>query len=221
MYKAKMRILRAIAVLLIGISSLFSSGCASKLHGFAHPHSDMTTPTFCLHEGDAQDKDAPPVPIYRISVFQTNEKRDNQRLEWRNWRLWRGRGRGRDGRRAFIDEVPWEMEYGDPVAEARLSRDTDQVAWVMEYAPDPESEPSPRPFSCITYGKVPPGYEETIPAVPLIPERLYTVLLETQEVTTRGGMYFIIRLDSAGHPTQLEYTIKPARLDHVRAVTQQ
>ena len=213
MYKAKMRILRAIAVLLIGISSLFSSGCASKLHGFAHPHSDMTTPTFCLHEGDAQDKNAPPVPIYRISVFRDKHKRGNQRLEWRNWDLWR------DGRRGY--PVAWEIEYGDSVAEARLSRDTDQVAWEMEYAPELEAQPSPRPFSCITYGKVPPGYEETIPAVPLIPERLYTVLLETQEVTTRGGMYFIIRLDSAGHPTQLEYTIKPARLDHVRAVTQQ
>ena len=117
MYKAKIRMMRAIAVLLIGISSLFLSGCASRLlHGSAHPHSDVITPTFCLHEGDADGKDAPPVPIYRISVFQTNEKRDNQRLEWRNWRLWRGRG----GRRAFIDEVPWETEYGDPTVASTL-----------------------------------------------------------------------------------------------------
>ena len=98
---------------------------------------------------------------------------------------------------------------------------TDQMAWKIEYAPDPEAEPSPRPFSCITYGKVPPGYIEKTPAAPLIPERLYTVLLDPKEVTARGGMYFIIRLDSAGHPTQLEYTIKPERLDHVRAITQQ
>ena len=215
MYKAKIRMLRAIAVLLIGISSLFSSGCASasKLHGFAHPHSDVTTPTFCLHEGDAQDKNAPPVPIYRISVRRDKLKRGNQRLEWRNWGLWR------DGRRGY--PVAWEIEYGDSVTEARLSRDTDQVAWEMEYAPDPEAQSSPRPFSCITYGKVPPGYDETIPAAPLIPERLYTVLLETQEVTARGGMYFIIRLDLTGHPTQLEYTIKPTRLDQIREIIQQ
>ena len=214
MYKVKIRMLRAIAVLLIGISCLFSSGCESKLklHGFAHPHSDVTTPTFCLHEGEAHDENALPVPIYRIIVLRDKQKRGNQRLEWRNWSLWR------DGRRY---PVAWEMEYEDPVAEARLNRYTDQVAWVMEYAPDPEAQPSPRPFSCITYGKVPPGYDEKIPAVPLIPERLYAVLLETQEVTARGGMYFIIRLDLVGHPTQLEYTIKPTRLDQIRDVIQQ
>ena len=219
MYKAKIRMLRAITALLIGISSLFSSGCASKLHGFAHPHSDVTAPTFCLHEGDAHDKDARPVPIYRISVLRDRGKKGNQRLDWRNWRLWQGRGR--DGRRAFIDEVAWKMEYGNLSAEARLNRYTDEVAWVMEYAPDPEAEPSPRPFSCITYGKVPPGYKEKTLAVPLIPERLYVVLLEPQEVIARGGMYFIIRLDSTGHPTHLEYTLNPMRLDQIRVVTQQ
>lgn len=112
------------------------------------------------------------------------------------------------------------MEYGDPMAEAKLNRYTDQVAWVMECAPDPEARHSPSLFSCITYGKVPPGYDEKIAAVPLIPEKLYTVLLDPQEVTARGGMYFIIRLDSAGHPTQLEYTIKPPRLDQICVVTQ-
>ncbi len=175
----------------------------------------MTTPTFCLHEGDAHDKNAPPVPIYRIIVLRDRQKRGNQCLEWRNWGLWR------DGHRRYTNEVAWEMEYGDPAAEARLSRYTGQVAWEMEYAPDPEAQPSPRPFSCLTYGKVPPGYIEDIPAVPLIPERLYTVLLEPQEVTARGGMYFIIRLDLTGHPTQLEYTLKPTRLDQIRAVNQE
>ena len=217
MYKAKIRMLRAIAVLLIGISALFSSGCESKLklHGFAHPHSDVTAPTFCLHEGEAHDKNAPPVPIYRISVLRHKPTGRNRRLEWRNWGLWW------DGRRSVINEVTWELEYGAPPTEARLNRYTDQIAWVIEYAPDPEAEPSPRPFSCITYGKVPPGYIEKIPAVPLIPERLYFVLLEPQAVIARGGVYFIIRLDLAGHPTQLEYTIKPTRLDQIREITQE
>ena len=219
MYKAKTGMLRAIIALLIGISSLVSSGCASKrkLHGFAHPHSAVTAPTFCLHEGDAQDKNAPPVPIYRISVLRDKEKSGDQRLDWRNWRFWRG---WRGGRRPD-NEVAWEREYGNPSAEARLNRYTDEVAWVMEYAPDPEAEPSPRPFSCITYGKVPPGYKEKTLAVPLIPERLYVVLLEPQEVIARGGMYFIIRLDSTGHPTRLEHTLKPTRLDQIREITQQ
>ena len=216
MYKAKTGMLRAIIALLIGISSLFSSGCASKreLHGFAHPHSDVTAPTFCLHEGDAHDKDAPPVPIYRIVVLRDKQKRANQRLEWRNWRLWRMT-------RSDVNDVAWEMEHGSQLTEVRLNQYTDQVAWEMEYAPDPEAHPSPRPFSCITYGKVPPGYDEKIPAVPLIPERLYVVLLDPQEVTARGGMYFIIRLDSTGHPTHLEYTLKPRRLDQIRVVNQQ
>ena len=47
------------------------------------------------------------------------------------------------------------------------------------------------------------------------------VLLDPKEVTARGGMYFIIRLDSAGQPTQLEYTIKPTRLDHVRVINRE
>ena len=218
MDKVKIGIKQAIFGLLICVGCLFASGCAKlKLHGFPHPHSDVTTPTFCLHEGDAQDKNAPPVPIYRISVLRDMPTERNRRLDWRNWSFWRGR----DGRRGPVNEVAWELEYGTPSTEAKLSRYTDQVAWVMEYAPDPEAEPSPRPFSCITYGKVPPGYIEKIPAAPLIPERLYTVLLDPKEVTARGGVYFIIRLDSAGHPTQLEYTIKPTRLDHVRVVAQQ
>ena len=70
MYKVRIGIKQAIVGLLICVGCLFASGCASKLHGFPHPHSDVAAPTFCLHEGDAQDKNAPPVPIYRISVFR-------------------------------------------------------------------------------------------------------------------------------------------------------
>ena len=150
-----------------------------------------------------------------LAFFGIKPTGRNRRLEWRNWSFWW------EARRDVINEVAWELEYDDLATEARLNRYTDQAAWVMEYAPDPEAEPSPRPFSCITYGKVPPGYIEKSPAAPLDPERLYVVLLDPKEVTARGGMYFIIRADSAGQPTQLEYTLKPTRLDHVRVVTQQ
>ena len=183
---------RAIVGFIIGVVCLFSSGCVGSMtHGYTHPHSEITAPTFCFYDGRPHHKDKNPLPIYRIRVLRDKKQRGHERLEWRNWILWR------DGRYAY------------------------PVAWEMEYVPDDQAHPLTRPFSCITYGKVPPGYDETIPAVPLIPERLYTVLLETQEVTARGGMYFIIRLDLAGHPTQLEYTIKPTRLDQIREITQQ
>ena len=205
---------RAIVGFIIGVVCLFSSGCVGSMtHSYTHPHSEITAPAFCFYDGRPHHKDKTSLPIYRIRVLRDKKQRGHERLEWRNWILWR------DGRYAY--PVAWEMEYGDPVTEAAEKRYTDQVAWEMEYVPDDQAHPLTRPFSCITYGKVPPGYDETIPAVPLIPERLYTVLLETQEVTARGGMYFIIRSDLAGHPTQLEYTIKPTRLDQIRVITQQ
>ena len=78
----------------------------------------------------------------------------------------------------------------------------DQMAWSMDDVGDDLDVT--RPFSCLIYGKAPPGYDETTPAVPLIPERLYTVLLLSKHGTPHNSMYFIIRADSTGHPTQLE-----------------
>ena len=74
--------------------------------------------------------------------------------------------------------------------------------WEIEYAPDGKSDPPDRRFSCITYGQVPPGYIEKIPAEPLIPEQLYSVLLRSW-----GLVFFVIRADSMGRPTHLEYAI--------------
>ena len=82
----------------------------------------------------------------------------------------------------------------------------DQVTWEMEYDPDGKSNPPSKPFSCLTYGKVPPGYIETIPAQPLIPERFYAVLLRRNKGRTPNvWVYFIIRADAQGQPTHLEY----------------
>ena len=177
MYKAKTGVLRAIAVLFICIACLVSSGCLRGLHGLTHPHSDVTAPTFCLYEGwkdGWEDEHALPVPIYLIRVTRADKFSDDERFEWRNWRSW------------------------------RKGRDSDQVTWEMEYLPDDEAHPLARPFSCITYGKVPPGYEENIPPVPLIPERLYTVQILPKGVTPTSRVYFIIRADSTGRLIQLE-----------------
>ena len=95
---------------------------------------------------------------------------------------------------------------------------TDQMAWKIEYAPDPEAQPSPRPFSCITYGKVPPGYIETAPAVPLIPERLYTVFIGDKSERSARLVLFIIRASDTGSPVKLEYSIDPIHYHGVRII---
>lgn len=71
------------------VSTLISYGIEISLAYRGSPW-DNDYAEFCLHEGDAHDKDAPPVPIYRISVLRERVKRGNQRLDWRNWRIWRG-----------------------------------------------------------------------------------------------------------------------------------
>ena len=177
MYKAKIRMRWVIAVLFICIGCLVSSGCLRGLHGLTHPHSDVTAPTFCLYKAwkDGWEAEhALPVPIYRIRVTRAEKFSGDERFEWRNWHSW------------------------------RKGRAADEVTWEMEYVPDAEAHPLARPFSCITYGKVPPGYEERIPPVPLIPERLYTVQILSKGVTPTSRVHFIIRADLTGHLTQLE-----------------
>ena len=63
------------------------------------------------------------------------------------------------------------------------------------------------PVSCLTYGEVPPGYQEEVKAVPLEPEQLYIVGLDGYDATDADGLYFIIRLDESGTPERLEYRL--------------
>ena len=101
-------------------------------------------------------------------------------------------------------------------------RDSDEVTWEMEYVPDDEAHPLARPFSCITYGKVPPGYIETIPAQPLTPERVYTVRLQSEGGKPMSWVYFIIRADSTGRLTQLEAShARRYRRDDIHIITQE
>jgi hypothetical protein len=122
------------------------------------------------------------------------------------------------------------VERGDKVNDERIewleSGNTwlweggDQTAWVLEYASD-GSDPPANIFSCITYGKPLPGYKETTPALPLIPERLYRVMIVTEDATADATMYFIIRLDSVGRPVKLEYLFlhTQARARDVQVIT--
>ena len=157
-------------VALIGL--LVTSGCVIMAgEPSLHPHSEITAPTFCLHDGNSE-----PRAITRITVVR-DEKVNDERIEW--------------------------VESGPPVWH-RLWRGGDQLAWVLEYAPD-GSAPLVKTFSCITYGKAPPGYREKSPALPLTPERLYRVEVETEDAQAGALMYFIIRLDAMGRPVKLEY----------------
>ena len=91
--------------------------------------------------------------------------------------------------------------------------------WILEYVPAP-SQPSVRPFSCITYGKVPPGYREKAAALPLLPERSYQVRIERWDDNSvvPAELSFIIRLSPSGAPVKLQYSSH--RYRHLQVITQ-
>ena len=64
---------------------------------------------------------------------------------------------------------------------------------------------STSPVPCLTYGKVPSGYQEKMKATPLEPEEFYSVWLRGNGGEVSKNMYFIIRLDATGTPDRLEY----------------
>ena len=168
---------RVIFCVLIYIVCFFSSGCIVDTlppHPLTHPLSEITAPTFCIYDGHMTDQESKPLPIYYIKVRRLTKFTD-ERLDWAKWK-------------EYADIYPF----------------TDQVAWEIEYDPDGKSTPPSKPFACITYSEVPPGYIETIPAQPLIPERFYAVRLRSNKVGL-PGLVFIIRVDAQGHPTQLEH----------------
>lgn len=185
---------RVIFCVLIYIVCLVSSGCpAPMMHGSPHPHSELTAPTFCLYEGRVileSERHNKPAPIYYIRVKRLN-KIDDEPIDWAKLK-----------------------EYN------QIRPSIDQYSWEIEYAPDDKSDPPDRRFSCVTYGKAPPGYIEKIPAQPLIPERLYSVLIQPG-----GVLIFVIRADSMGRETHLEYAISSprpgARTGGVHVITRQ
>ena len=60
---------RVIVVFLICVGCLVSSGCQriNLQHGYTHPHSAVTAPTFCLYKG--ADEHSQPTRIYEIRVI--------------------------------------------------------------------------------------------------------------------------------------------------------
>ena len=186
-----------IAFVVICHCVLFSSGCQPLLHGVTHPNSGITAPMFCLYHGHWTEQEAKPLAIYRLRVIRDS---DDRRFEWRNWLSW--------GKYGYIDFLTADINklYGA------------QVSWDIEYAPDGKSKLPEKPFACLIYGKVPPGYVEHIPAQPLIPERVYVVRLQPPSRMPMSWVYFIIRADAQGRPTQLEHTSDPNDPDRIRVI---
>ena len=78
---------------------------------------------------------------------------------------------------------------------------------------------SASPVSCLTYGEVPPGYEEGVKAQPLEPEELYRVSIDTYRYPGDSeSLRFIIRLDATGSPERVEYHLGSFLITHRRYI---
>ena len=75
-----------------------------------------------------------------------------------------------------------------------------QRVWDLSYI----ENPSTSPVSCLTYGEVPPGYQEYVKALPLEPEQFYKVWTWADRGVQSEYRYFIIRVDENGTPKRLE-----------------
>ena len=166
---------QVIAFFLIGVSCLILSGCQPTMLQHSYTHPHSEMTAPTFCLYWGKDEHSQSIQIYEITVVRHEAFSDNKRFEWHNWR----------------------PGHGEPYS--------DLVIWQIQYLPDDEAHPLAKPLSCITYGKTPPGYDELIPPLPLIPERLYTVSIRpTKYPLPMSWVYFIIRVDSTGHPTQLE-----------------
>ena len=183
---------QAIVVFLICVGCLVSSGCQRINLQRGYTHPHSAVTAPTFCLYEGWDEHAQPTPIYEISVTRQETFSDDKRFEWRNWRSW------------------------------RKGRYADQVTWEIQYVPDDHDQVVTKPLSCITFGKAPPGYDEPIPPVPLIPERIYYVSIRPKNLPPISGVYFIIRADSTGHPTQLEVNhVDRYGLDDIHIITQE
>ena len=173
--------MRVIAFFIICVGCLVSSGCQPIMLQHSYTHPHSAVTAPTFCLYWGEDQHSQPIRIYEITVVRYGGFSDDKRFEWENWESW------------------------------RKGRSADLVIWHIQYLPDDEAHPLAKPLSCITYGKAPPGYDELIPPLPLIPERMYTVWIAPKNSLRGARVYFIIRADSTGHPTQLE--VKHVDLD--------
>ena len=88
------------------------------------------------------------------------------------------------------------------------------MVWYLQYEEPSDNfiqkllRGSASPVFSLTYGDVPPGYQEKVKAEPLEPERFYIVQMREYRGRPSEGMAFIIRLNDGGIPERLEYHLK-------------
>ena len=168
-----------IALLSIFISVFFGHGCSYAPGKISiDSRSALMQPKFCYHFRPITGR----LDIERIVVSKPQPSSE-AKGRWELDSLW------------WIDsQRVWELEY----------KASDFLLFyyancIFGWRPKP-------PVSCLTYGEVPPGYEEKVKALPLEPEQLYIVKIEEYgSPRDSEDLKFIIRADETGIPERLEY----------------
>ena len=146
-------------------------------------------PTFCM---------------YQDPYFQ-------ERLGIRSVTVWKVPRSFNQKKRWEID-VPWEI--GAIAWQAGLKVDElwegGQTVWDLQYKSSDNFIKRllgwcPSVVSRLTYGEVPPGYQEKVKALPLEPEEFYSVWIRGDGGEFSKNTHFIIRLNGTGIPERLEY----------------
>lgn len=174
---------------------LVTTGCSRHIErALIHPNSTVNLPTFCFYREDVHTK-MPKRHHHSTPIVI-------ERIE-----VWCT---------LHDDQFEWGSE-----ADKRSYNLPAKEAWIAQYLPDPLLAPT-EPFDllpCIIYGKLPPGYREKAPAIPLTPEKLYRVNLRTKNYGYMDSLRFIIRLGPNGEPVRLEYIDDGSRFDDVLTVS--
>lgn len=165
------------------INCLVAVGCTpSRGYITVDSQSELVRPTFCMYrDRNFQERTS----IGRITVWKAQCSYDTK--------------------------MRWELD-------SSLKRKDTEKVWCMEYTRSDFylrrfinrllGRRDPPIVSCLTYGEIPPGYQERVQAIPLEPDHLYIVSMT--RIGTRipsEDLKFIIRMDDKGIPEQLEYRL--------------
>lgn len=185
----KDRIAIPISYVSLIISCFVTVGCTpSRGYITVDSRSELAQPTFCMYwHWDFQE----PTNIRRITVWKAQSSYDTKK----RWEL------DSPSKRKDAEKV-WCMEY--IYSDFYLRRFINRLLGRRD----------PPIVSCLTYGEVPPGYQERVQALPLEPDRLYTVsMTRTGTRIPSEVLKFIIRFDDKGIPERLEYRLWDGRYD--------
>ena len=174
---------------------LVTTGCSRHIErALIHPNSAVDPPTFCFYRENVHTK--MPKRHHRSTPIAI------ERIE-----VWC---------KLYDDRFEWGSEQ-----DKKSYKLPAKEAWIAQYLPDPLLAPT-EPFDllpCIVYGKLPPGYREKAPAIPLTPEKLYLVNLRAKNQEYMDSLRFIIRLGPNGEPVRLEYIDDASRYDDIVTVS--